>query len=185
MTTAHDDDVSERIYLPSLKSVCKDLINEEETKPIGLTRHHYRARSVPTALPSNPPASAAAKKQSMESSMEILLNAIALDQKMTVVYKNERIKSFVREQQWLHKTHESAHFKPRSAYHNQSAADQRRRSKSAPGAPMSHYYQNIALNSTRWYLPNHGDLEPCHDSHDIAHSLVQQHLKSAMSMLKK
>jgi hypothetical protein len=180
MTTTHDTDVSEKICLPSLKSVCKDLINEEETKPIGMTRHHYRARSVPTALPSNPPASAAAKRQNEESSMELLLNAIALDQKMTVVYKNERIKSFVREQQWLHKTHESAHFKPRSPLH-----DQRRRSNSAPGAPMSHYYQNIALNSTRWYLPNHGDLEPCHDSHDIARSLVQQHLKSAMSVLKK
>ncbi|KAI8334667.1 hypothetical protein BC941DRAFT_454259 [Chlamydoabsidia padenii] len=172
-------DNDKKLLLPSLKLVCQDLISKEETKPHGSTRHHYRARSQPTALPSQPPASAAIKQHNEASAMNILLGAIALDQKMTMTYKNERVKSFVREQQWLHKTQESSIFK------TPICSDHRRRSRSAPGAPIAHYYNQVALNATRWYLPNHGELEPCSDSHDIAHALVKQHLKSAASACQK
>ncbi|KAI8089234.1 uncharacterized protein BX664DRAFT_332490 [Halteromyces radiatus] len=164
--------------LPSLKSVCQGWEKQEIIHPT-VARHHHRAVSLPTTLPSNPPPFAA-KKQDDRLSMEVLLKAIALDQEMTDVYKKERVKSFVREQQWLHKTQPTSSFK----HHHQKEL-LRRRSRSAPGAPMAHYYHHIALNATRWYLPNHGDLHPSQrDSYDIAHAIVQQHLKSATNYRK-
>ncbi|CAO3588001.1 unnamed protein product [Absidia cylindrospora] len=165
--------------LPPIKSDCNELMTRN-TKPTvemtGSLRHHYRAMSLPTTLPSNHPSSFS-ERQYEKSSMDILLKAIALDQKMGVVYKNERVKSFVREQQRLHKKQASTNFK-----HSSEAL--RRRSRSAPGAPLAHYYQHVALNSARWYLPNHGEHEANGNSHDIAHALVQQHLKSASSLKK-
>lgn len=144
--------------LPSFKTVCQDLMKNQ---PL---RNHFRARSMPTTLPSNPPSSAA-QRQEERSSMDVLLKAISLDQKMSVVYKKERVKSYVREQQGLHKKR-SPVFKPSSL---------RRRSRSAPGAPMAHYYRQ-GLNTARWYLPNSESQGG--SSHDIAQALVQQHLKT-------
>ncbi|ORZ10713.1 hypothetical protein BCR42DRAFT_421865 [Absidia repens] len=166
--------------LPSLKVVCQEMMVQDNTNASSNLRHHYRARSLPTTLPSNPPPFAA-KKRDEKSSMDVLLNAIALDEKMGSMYKQERVKNFVREQQWLYKTQKSTNFKPR---HENDLV--RRRSRSAPGAPLAHYHYHIALNTARWYLPNHDeDYGSYHSSHDIAHALVQQHLKSAAATFKK
>ncbi|KAI8339047.1 hypothetical protein BC941DRAFT_451348 [Chlamydoabsidia padenii] len=158
--------------LPSFKSMCQDWMKDEQPNNHPL-RHHFRARSVPTTLPSRPPSSAA-QKQEERSSMDILLKAISLDQKMSVVYKKERVKSYVREQ---HKIRSPLpQFKSRELL--------RRRSRSAPGAPMAHYYQHQAtLNTARWYLPNH-DGESDRDSHDIAQALVKQHLRAVSAFGK-
>ncbi|ORZ21159.1 hypothetical protein BCR42DRAFT_406942 [Absidia repens] len=165
--------------LPPIKSDCNEPTTRS-TKPVvemtGSLRHHYRAMSVPTTLPSNRPSSFS-ESQHEKSSMDVLLKAIVLDQKMGVIYRKERVRSFVREQQWLHKRQASTNFK-----HSTEAL--RRRSRSAPGAPLLHYYQHVALNSARWYLPNHSEQEPTGNSHDIAHALVRQHLKSASSLKK-
>ncbi|KAI8068702.1 hypothetical protein BC940DRAFT_298848 [Gongronella butleri] len=173
--------------LPSFHAICQDLgaskkKNQEQPAQPAAARHHYRATSVPSRLPSQQEASwrhiASDRAKEDRLSMDILLKAIALDQKMSAKYKKERVKNYVREQQWLHRTRRHA-WPPAHISKPGAAIDgSRRRSRSAPGAPLAHYYhQELARNATRWYLP-------ARTSHaadkDIAKAVVEQHLQSVL-----
>ncbi|CAO3630953.1 unnamed protein product [Cunninghamella blakesleeana] len=182
--------------LPSIKTICQDVLTEKpkemkqnkhllpslllDDKHQQHRRNHFRTSSMPTRLMETEPSLLTNVKKEERLSMEVLLKAISLEQKMNASFKKERVKNFVREQQWLHKvnmkTNQGFVIKKKTQPTSSMA---RRRSRSAPGAPLAHYYHNASLNPTRWYLPkNHSDNDHYKSTHDIAQAIVQQHLKA-------
>ncbi|ORX51644.1 hypothetical protein DM01DRAFT_1346938 [Hesseltinella vesiculosa] len=187
--TAEPEVLSTKASLPSFHTICQDLKVHDPLKKERMfrspvlsapmasppIRHHFRATSEPTRLPSQQPAFT---PQQLEDrlSMDILLKAIALDQKMSSKYKKERVKSYVREQQMLHRIRRHA-WPPVSSKPSMSL---RRRSRSAPGAPLAHYHHGLAWKTNaRWYLPAKSDssFKSCDD---VAKAVVEQHLRSAV-----
>lgn len=135
------------ITLPSFHSLCKPI--EEQAVPTKETRNHYRTTSVPSRLPS----------QSQERlSMDILLDAIELEQSMYEQYKHERVKSMLREQH-----QHGCRFHPYD----------RRRSKSAPGGSVSLQCTKQAQWTTS-FLNDQGMT-----SQQLAESIVQKHINWA------
>lgn len=123
-------------------------------------RNHVRTTSVPSILPSF----SMVKKDSSKLSMDILLDAIDLDQQMRQFFKAEVVKSKGRNAN-------SSTFNPS---HLMMA---RRRSKSAPGAPPS-YHQERAFN-TRWMTPdNRQAITNATQAQELAMSIVQQHIEA-------
>ncbi|CAO3621354.1 unnamed protein product [Mucor hiemalis] len=121
-------------------------------------RNHVRTTSVPSVLPSF----SMVKKDNSKLSMDILLDAIDLDQQMRQFFKAEVVKS---------KGRTSSTFNPS---HLMMA---RRRSKSAPGAPPS-YHQERAFN-TRWMTPNNRQtVTDASQAQELARSIVQQHIEA-------
>ncbi|KAI9306539.1 hypothetical protein BJ944DRAFT_263404 [Cunninghamella echinulata] len=166
--------------LPSIKTLCQDVFYEkpkqEYHQNTSNRRNHYRTTSMPARLVLEP--SIIKKEEEERLSMDVLLKAISLEQKMNASFKKDRVKNFVREQQWLHKVN------LKKVQKNNKTMSTRRRSRSAPGAPLVHYYHKASLNPTRWYLPNHSDHEHYKSTHDIAQAIVQQHLKSVFEKRK-
>lgn len=102
-----------QITLPSFHSLCKPIEELTTPPPAKETRNHYRTTSVPSRLPS---------QFQQRLSMDVLLDAIELEQSMYEQYKHERVKSMLREHhQHVHRFHPY----------------DRRRSKSAPGGSVS------------------------------------------------
>ncbi|KAI8889068.1 hypothetical protein K501DRAFT_239363 [Backusella circina FSU 941] len=111
-------------------------------------RHHVRTTSVPSVLPSY---------QQSKLPMDVLLDAIDLDQQMRQFFKTEVQKS---------KTRVSV-FKPSQMV--------RRRSKSAPGAPPS-YHQQRAFSAV-WVACNR-TVTNASAAQEVANLIVQKHIDS-------
>ncbi|OBZ90298.1 hypothetical protein A0J61_01642 [Choanephora cucurbitarum] len=113
-----------------------------------LSRTHARTTSLPTVLPS-------------QQNMNVLLNAIDLDQQMRQFFKAEVMKSKARTSTFL----------------PPSIMMARRRSRSAPGAPPS-YHQQRAFNA-RWTLPDSNTtVTSASQAEQVAKLIVQQHFNS-------
>ncbi|KAI8971658.1 hypothetical protein BDF20DRAFT_837958 [Mycotypha africana] len=128
---------------------------------------HPRITSVPSILPSH---SQHQDSKHKKLSMDILLDAIDLDLQMRENFKAE----------WL-KTQQSR-------YTNSATAVliARRRSRSAPSAPPSHYFQqNRAFNSV-WTAPscNNRTVTSATDAQEVAQFIVKQHLKQSSIVQK-
>lgn len=121
-----------------------------------LSRNHGRTTSVPSVMPSHQER----QKKSSKLSMDVLLDAIDLDQQMRQFFRTEVIKS---------KGRTAGTFAP------PSIMMARRRSKSAPGAPPS-YHQQRAFNS-RWTTPN-CTVTSASAAKEVAKLIVQQHFES-------
>ncbi|KAL9553760.1 hypothetical protein PS6_003775 [Mucor atramentarius] len=131
--------------------------HQQQPQPLHfkLSRNHARTTSVPSVLPS--------QQQNQKNRMNILLDAIDLDQQMRQFFKTEIMKS---------KNRTSSAFVP------PSIMMARRRSKSAPGAPPS-YHQQRAFNS-RWIAPNCNNrtVTCASQAQEVAQLIVKQHFES-------
>lgn len=154
--------------LPSFQALCLPMhSHQDSTSPSSTeeTRNHFRTISLPIKLPSQQQQ----QQQRVEASdqrlsLEVLMDAIELDQNMYTTYKQERMKSAMRDR--------SKRLSGRSTPYGLD----RRRSKSAPG---SSFIARTPLHSgTRWSTPNSASIKP-ENTHDIALSIVQQHINIA------
>ncbi|KAG2203779.1 uncharacterized protein EV154DRAFT_499326 [Mucor mucedo] len=152
------------IALPSIHRITKRenkvISKPQTTQPqtacqfTNKTRHHVRTTSVPSVLPSFK-----IQKDTSKLSMDILLDAIDLDQQMRQFFRTEVVKS---------KTRIST-FKP------SQVMMARRRSKSAPGAPPSYHHQRAF--SARWTTPNQ-TVTSDSQAQEVAKLIVQQHFEA-------
>jgi predicted ATPase with chaperone activity len=147
------------IALPSIHRVNKQTnfktefkLQKREPLQFQSSRNHARTTSMPSVLPSY--------QDSNKLSMDVLLDAIDLDQQMRQFFRTEVIKSKSR---------------TTSAFVPPSIMMARRRSKSAPGAPPS-YHQQRAFNS-RWTTPN-CTVTSASAAQEVAKLIVQQHFES-------
>ncbi|GAA5811306.1 hypothetical protein MFLAVUS_004739 [Mucor flavus] len=136
------------------KSITKASTKKCQFKPT--KRHHTRTSSVPSVLPSFKTTTA----QSSKLSMDILLDAIDLDQQMRQFFRSEVVKSKDR----------MTAFSPT---HTMMA---RRRSKSAPGAPPSYHHQR-AFNA-RWVTAKNETVTSDSQAQQVAKMIVQQHFEA-------
>lgn len=135
-----------QITLPSFHSLCKPIEELTTPPPAKETRNHYRTTSVPSRLPS---------QFQQRLSMDVLLDAIELEQSMYEQYKHERVKSMLREH------HQHGHrFHPYD----------RRRSKSAPGGSVSIQCTKQAQWTSSF--TNDQGLNP----QQLAESIAQKHI---------
>ncbi|KAI9251352.1 hypothetical protein BDA99DRAFT_521638 [Phascolomyces articulosus] len=149
--------------LPSFHAFCKTI--EDQTPPPTPTptttlhhgtnnnKNHIRTTSMPTRLPSQ---QIEQEKQKQERlSLEVLLDAIELDQSMYEAYQQE----------WS-KTSAMRPHCPNQRNAVMAAAYRRRRSKSAPGIP-------------RWRTPSSTPQRRNVNVQQIAESIVQKHIEYA------
>lgn len=135
-----------QITLPSFHSLCKPIEELTTPPPAKETRNHYRTTSVPSRLPS---------QFQQRLSMDVLLDAIELEQSMYEQYKHERVKSMLREHhQHVHRFHPY----------------DRRRSKSAPGGSVSIQCTKQAQWTSSF--TNDQGLNP----QQLAESIAQKHI---------
>ncbi|KAI9362725.1 hypothetical protein BD770DRAFT_315730 [Pilaira anomala] len=116
-------------------------------------RHHTRTSSVPSILPSFK-----SSTSNKKLSMDILLDAIDLDQQMRQFFRSEVVKS-----------------KDRLSAFNPSLMA-RRRSKSAPGAPPSYHHQRAF--SARWLTSKNHSVTSHTEAQQVAKLIVQQHFEA-------
>ncbi|KAI8076422.1 uncharacterized protein B0P05DRAFT_545822 [Gilbertella persicaria] len=142
--------------LPSIQRNKKTIENKPQFKrqplQFKLSRNHGRTTSVPAVLPSH-------------RNMNVLLDAIDLDQQMRQFFKAQVMKSKAC----------TATFMPTATPPSIMMA--RRRSKSAPGAPPS-YHQQRAFNA-RWTAPHcNTTVTSASEAEKVAQFIVQQHFES-------
>lgn len=123
-------------------------------------RHHVRTSSAPLILPSY-----CEQKQDSKLSMDILLDAIDLDQQMRQFFRSEVVKSKNRNTTTTAPTFNPSHMMMA-----------RRRSKSAPGAPPSYHYQRAF--TTRWITPENKTVTCASQAQQVAAMIVQQHIEA-------
>ncbi|KAI8997212.1 hypothetical protein BDB01DRAFT_770277 [Pilobolus umbonatus] len=152
--------------LPSIHFTAKNVKSATKDTPSCVpkqqfkVRNHIRTASLPLHLPSHE------QPKHQRLSMDVLLDAIDLDQQMRKYFKAEVLKVKSRT------TYNATMFKP-----TQSTLMARRRSKSAPGAPPS-YHQQRAFNS-RWTTPNQNNtVTSASAAQEVAQLIVQQHFAS-------
>lgn len=151
--------ISKRENKPIVKPQFRQQQHEQqEQQPLRfkLSRPHGRTTSVPSVLPSY-------QKKDHKLSLNVLVDAIDLDQQMRQFFKNEVMKTKNRT------THLAAPFVP------PSIMMARRRSKSAPGAPPS-YHQQRAFNS-RWIAQDRTVTSES-AAKEVAQLIVQKHIES-------
>ncbi|KAG1051522.1 hypothetical protein G6F43_006270 [Rhizopus delemar] len=107
--------------------------------------HHARTTSAPSVLPS----------YNNKLSLDVLLDAIDLDQQMRQLFRDEVMKSKNRVPSML-----------------------RRRSKSAPSAPPS-YHQQRAFNS-RWITNDQTVVTTASKAQEVAQLIVNQHFEKIL-----
>ncbi|KAF7727917.1 hypothetical protein EC973_006916 [Apophysomyces ossiformis] len=144
--------IQPRDTLPSIRSLYPEI--EER-------RHHFRTTSLPLVLPS----------EEQRLSMTVLLDAIDLEQRMRLFYKEQCVKSVIRDHMNCRKPSGKMTFKASSRFLQHSL---RRRSKSAPGAPLAYYY----TASARWSVPGSG-LNDNMPTVAVAKSIVEKHIDCA------
>lgn len=134
--------------LPSIHRTSKQPITKHHPLQFKVSKSHGRTTSAPTFLPNS------------HQSLNVLCDAIDLDQQMRQFFKAEVLKSKNR----------TNHFVP--------ALMARRRSKSAPGAPPSYHYQR-AFNS-RWFAPDYNNktVTSASAAQEVAQLIVQKHIES-------
>lgn len=113
--------IKKKVVLPSFQSLCKPI--DTTTKPTTTTtsttttRNHARTVSAPLRMPSY--------QDKQRLSLDVLIDAIELDQTMYETYKQERFKAMARH----------------------SPCD-RRRSRSAPGGSMTPRWRTPSMRSS-------------------------------------
>ncbi|KAI9486591.1 MAG: hypothetical protein EXX96DRAFT_549654 [Benjaminiella poitrasii] len=139
--------------------------------------HHYhsiphaRTTSVPSVLPSQQDHN----KLTNKLSLDILLDAIDLDQQMRQFFRSEVIKS--KSHKIVANYHHRNQLPLSSSAFSSSSLIARRRSRSAPGAPPSYHHQR-AFNS-RWISPifnNSSAVTSEFQAQKVAQLIVQKHL---------
>lgn len=136
--------------------------HHQQFKPSS-NRNHVRTTSVPLNFSSIP---FQQQQKNEKLSMDILLDAIDLDQQMRQFFRSEVMKSKNRSS--------SSTFTPSSS----STMMARRRSKSAPGAPPS-YHQQRAFSAVQWMTPNSTiAVTSSNQAEQIAKFIVQQHIEA-------
>ncbi|KAG2230836.1 hypothetical protein BDF21DRAFT_432135 [Thamnidium elegans] len=134
------------------RSITKPSTKKCQFKPT--KRHHTRTSSVPSVLPSFK------TTQTSKLSMDILLDAIDLDQQMRQFFRSEVVKSKDR----------------MTAFNPSHTMMARRRSKSAPGAPPSYHHQR-AFNA-RWVTAKNETVTSDSQAQQVARMIVQQHFEA-------
>lgn len=149
------------IALPSIHRITKRetkvIIKQQPSQPqpqcqfSNKSRNHVRTTSVPSVLPSFK-----IQKDASKLSMDILLDAIDLDQQMRQFFRTEVVKSKTRV----------------NSFNPSQVMMARRRSKSAPGAPPSYHHQRAF--SARWTTPSQ-TVTSDSQAQEVAKLIVQQH----------
>ncbi|KAI7858644.1 hypothetical protein BDC45DRAFT_498800 [Circinella umbellata] len=175
LTHQQEEQQKHQPVLPSFHAFCKTI--EEQTPPSTPaptsiihknidqrhsnknTKNHIRTTSMPTRLPSQQ----IERQQEQRLSLEVLLDAIELDQSMYDAYQHEWSKTNTirsTQVQDYHQNHQ------RNAATVAIAACRRKRSKSAPGIP-------------RWRTPYSAPKCRNVSVQQIAESIVQKHIEYA------
>ncbi|ORY92294.1 hypothetical protein BCR43DRAFT_498127 [Syncephalastrum racemosum] len=152
--------------LPSFQSLCLPIHTQQDISAPSSTeqtKNHFRTVSLPIKLPSQRPQQRA-EASDQRLSLDVLMDAIELDQNMYTTYKQERMKSAMRDRA------------KRQLGRSMPYGLDRRRSKSAPGS--SSIRRTPLHSDTRWSTPDASSIKP-ENTHDIALSIVQQHINIA------
>ncbi|GAA5801375.1 hypothetical protein EDC94DRAFT_609051 [Helicostylum pulchrum] len=151
----HGSPTNTTTTITTKKSITKASTKKCQFKPT--KRHHTRTSSVPSVLPSF---KTTTTTQSSKLSMDILLDAIDLDQQMRQFFRSEVVKSKDR----------------MTAFNPSHTMMARRRSKSAPGAPPSYHHQR-AFNA-RWVTAKNETVTSDSQAQQVAQMIVQQHFEA-------
>ncbi|CEG64843.1 hypothetical protein RMATCC62417_01753 [Rhizopus microsporus] len=139
--------------LPSIERLNKKRIEQPLPKKelvLVNQRNHIRTTSAPSILPS----------YGQKLSLNVLLDAIDLDQEMRQFFRNEVMKSKNRTQLGM--------FKPMPML--------RRRSRSAPSALPSYHYQR-AFNA-KWIMNDKRVVTTASEAQKVAELIVKQHFET-------
>ncbi|KAG0746087.1 hypothetical protein G6F57_009093 [Rhizopus arrhizus] len=136
------------MIMPSIQLTLPVFNKKKENKiqkRIFKNNHHPRTTSAPSILPS----------YSSQLSLDVLLDAIELDQKMRECFRNELLKS---------KNHSLI----------------RRRSKSVPIAPPS--YHHLPSFSSRWITNDQKVVTTASEAQKVAQLIVKEHFEKMKSV---
>lgn len=150
-TTTIRKQQQQQVRLPSFRSFCEPLHQRSSM----MTRNHSRTVSVPTQLPSD--------NNTPRLSLDILVDAIELEQSMYEAYRHERVKSLAREHRQSIRNNNYRYYHPYF----------RRRSHSAPGGITT------MARSPQWRTPSSIAQEHGMTAQEIAESVVKKHIECA------